>query len=265
VREGSNIPTTVTDLSAVKFTFQVEPGANTVAIDFMLGSGEYFQGDWDLAGIYIDGVNYAYLPNGNLLRVNSSAQITNVCTYGYSSGCYISDYEINGVVLGTISPKLTMLAALNPDLTTHTFVAIVANTDDTVLPSSLLLSGFKSFGVAQQLVSTFSYGIQIEEEVVIVDERDPIPDPVQQSSISGSSVTAPDANKIVTITINGVFIEDIRNIEVNGRRIASSQWVQDGSVVTIKVPAMTSGSHIVQIFNGSAPALESQTVVIATK
>jgi hypothetical protein len=265
VREWSNTPTTVTDLSAVKFTFGVELGANTVAIDFMLGSGEYFEGDWDLAGIYIDGVNYAYLPNGNLLRVNSSAQITNVCTIGSSAGCYLSDYEINGVVLGTISPKLTMYAALNPDLTTHSFVAIVANTDDTILPSSLLLSNFKSFGVAQQLVSTFGYGIQIEEEAVVTPPPALVPDPNQDSEITGTSVSAPDAENNVTITVTGKFSETVRNIDLNGRRILAADWVQDKSSIIITVPAINSGSYTFQIWNGSLPLLQVQSVVVENK
>jgi hypothetical protein len=265
VREGSNDPTTVTDHSAVKFTFETDPGANTVSIDFMLGSGEYFEGDWDLAGIYIDGINYAYLPNGKLLRVNSSAQITNVCTYGSAGGCYASDYEINGVILGTISPKLTMYAALSPDLAVHTFVAIVANTDDTILPSSLLLSNFQSFGVAQQLVSTFSYGIQIEEEVAVVTVKaEPVPDPIQMSEITGTSVSSPDAGNNVTITILGKFPQAVRNVDVNDRRISLDSWMQDSSTITFTVPATASGSYAVQIWNGSLPLLQVQTIVIVT-
>jgi len=263
-REGTNSPTTVTDVSAVKFTFEVAAGANSVAIDFMLGSGEYFTGDWDLAAIYIDGENYAYLPNGSFLRVNSSAQIANVCTYGFSSSCFISDYSINGIILGTISPKLTMYAALDPNLTNHTFVAIVANTDDVVLPSSLLLSNFQSFGVAQELMSVFSYGIQIEEEVVVTPliPRTPVPDPNQSSEITGVTVSTPDAKNNVTIEVKGSFSEKVRNIDVNGRRIALGDWAQDGSTVTFTMPAVTSGNYAVQIWNGSLPLLQVQTIVI---
>ena len=260
VREGFGGPTTVTDVSAVKFTFGVVAGSNSVAIDFMLGSGEYFEGDWDIAGIYIDGINYAYLPNGKILRVNSSAQIANVCNSGMSSGCFDSDYSINGVILGTISPKLTMYAALDPNLTTHTLVAIVANTDDLVLPSSLLLSNFKSFGIAQQLISTFSYGIQIEPEAPVMPKYEMVPDPVQQSSISTSTVSSPDADKNVTITVNGIFVEEVRNIDVNGKRITLGSWTQNSTSVSFVVPVDSSGVYAVQIYNGSAPVLEFQTI-----
>jgi hypothetical protein len=157
-----------------------------------------------------------------------------------------------------------MYAALDPNLTDHTFVAIVANTDDTVLPSSLLLSNFQSFGVAQELMSVFSYGIQIEEEVVVTPliPRTPVPDPNQSSEITGATVSSPDAKNNVTIEIKGSFLEKVRNIDVNGRRIALGDWAQDGSTVTFTIPAVTSESYSVQIWNGSLPLLQVQTIVI---
>jgi hypothetical protein len=249
----------------VSFTFSADPNANSVSLDFILASGEHFDGDWDLAGIYIDGVNYAYLPNEHLLRVNSTAQVANVCNQGYSSGCFVSDYTLNGVILGTISTKLTMLAALNSNIVNHTFVAIVANTNDTILPSSLLMSNFQTFGVAPQLVSTFSYGIQVEEEVVVTPPPPPLPDPNQLSEITGTSVTGPDAANNVTIKVSGTFPEKVRNIDVNGRRISPDSWVRDSTTVTFSVPVAASGSYAVQIWNGSFPVLQLQTVQITTK
>jgi hypothetical protein len=254
----------VTDLSAVAFEFATLPGENTVSLDFILASNESVQGDWDLAGIFIDGVNYAFLPNGQLLRVNTSAQITDVCNFQSFSGCYQSDFSLNGVTLGTISPKLSLNAALDSNLSTHTFVAIMANTNDTLYPSSLLLGNFQSFGVAQQFVSTFSYGIQLEEEVVVTPliPQTPVPDPNQSSEITGVTVSTPDAKNNVTIEVKGSFSEKVRNIDVNGRRIALGDWAQDGSTVTFTMPAVTSGNYAVQIWNGSLPLLQVQTIVI---
>jgi hypothetical protein len=159
-----------------------------------------------------------------------------------------------------------MYAALSPDLAVHTFVAIVANTDDTILPSSLLLSNFQSFGVAQQLVSTFSYGIQIEEEevAVVTVKAEPVPDPIQMSEITGTSVSSPDAGNNVTITILGKFPQAVRNVDVNDRRISLDSWMQDSSTITFTVPATASGSYAVQIWNGSLPLLQVQTIVIVT-
>jgi hypothetical protein len=201
-----------------------------------------------------------------LLRVNAAAQITDVCEDSLPIGCLASNYGINGVILGTLSTKLTLNAALDPTLDTHTFVAIMANTIDNSYSSSLLFGNFKTLNVAQENIATFSLGIQIEEEVaVIVDIREPIPDPVQQSSIASTNLSSPDANKNVTIKVNGVFVEDIRSIEVNGRRIAQDAWAQNATTITLTVPSVSSGSYVVQIYNGSAPILEPQTVVVTNK
>jgi hypothetical protein len=257
---------TVTDLSAVAFEFTTNAGESAVSLDFILASNESVQGDWDLAGIFIDGVNYAFLPNGQLLRVNTSAQITDVCEDQSFSGCFLSNYALNGVTLGTISPKLSLNAALDPNLTTHTFVAIMANTNDTLYPSSLLLGNFQAIGAAQQILSTFSLGIQIqEEEVVIPPKPEPVPDPIQMSEITGASVSAPDASNNVTITITGKFSETVRNIDVNDRRIPPYSWVQDSSTITFTVPAVASGTYEVQIWNGSIPLLQVQRIEITTK
>jgi hypothetical protein len=257
---------TVTDLSAVAFDFTVSGGETAISLDFILASNESVQGDWDLAGIFIDGVNYAFLPNGQLLRVNESAQITDVCDIQSFTGCFVSNYALNGVTLGTMSPKLTLNAQLTSTTGTHTFVAIMANTNDTAYPSSLLFGNFQTIGAVQQLVSTFSFGIQIEEvieeEVVVV--APPLPDPNQLSTITGTTVSTADSSGNVTITVAGSFPETVRNIDVNGRRIAPSSWVQESSTVTFTVPAATSGSYEVQIWNGSFPVLQVQTV-IATK
>ena len=255
---------TVTDLSAVAFQFTVGGGETAISLDFILASNESVQGDWDLAGIFIDGVNYAFLPNGQLLRVNESAQITDVCEYQGFSGCFASNYALNGVSLGTMSPKLTLNAQLTSNTGTHTFVAIMANTNDTIYPSSLLFGNFQTIGAQQQQVSTFSFGIQIEEEEVIAPPAPPLPDPNQLSTITGTTVSAVDSSGNVTITVAGSFPETVRNIDVNGRRLVAENWKQDGTSVSVTVPVAASGSYAVQIWNGSFPVLQVQTVT-ATK
>jgi hypothetical protein len=197
--------------------------------------------------------------------VNTSAQITDVCRDGDFYGCAESDYALNGVKLGTISPKLTLNAQLtDPDNDgVHTFVAIIANTNDNAFPSSLLFGNFQAIAAEQQLLSTFSFGIQIEEEEVIV-VAPPLPDPNQLSTITGSTVSAADSSGNVTIAVAGSFPETVRNIDVNGIRVRSENWVQDSTSVSVTVPVAASGSYEVQIWNGSFPVLQVQTV-IATK
>jgi hypothetical protein len=255
----------VRDLSVLEFKFTTtDVNANSVSLDFMLASKESVEGDWDLAGIFIDGVNYAVLPNGQLLRVNAAAQITDVCDVGDPSGCDASDYDINGVLLSALSTKLTLNAALAANTEVHTFIAIMANTKDNSWASSLLVGNFKSFNFTPAEISTFSLGIQIEEEEVIAPPAPPRPDPNQLSTITGTTVSAADLSGNVTITVAGSFPETVRNIDVNGRRLAAENWKQESTSVSITVPVVATGSYVVQIWNGSFPVLQVQTV-IATK
>jgi hypothetical protein len=261
----------VVDVGALSFDFTAAAGHNTVSIDFILASGEYSGGDWDIAGIFINGTNYAFLPNDNVLRVNSGAQITNVCSYGRASGCYISNYTIDGDILGTLSPNLTLYAPINAD-SINTFSASVANTDDDILPSYLLLSNFHSFIASDITVSTFTlveevlnFGIQLEDANVTTPLPEFKPVANQSSEITGISVSAADTNNNVTIVVTGKFIETVLAVDVNGSRVSNGAWKQTSASITLTVPAVASGIYSVGIWNGSLPALHCQTVVVTTK
>jgi hypothetical protein len=266
---------TVVDVGAISFDFTVSEGHNTISLDFILASGEYYDGDWDIAGIFINDVNYAFLPNGNVLRVNSDAQITNVCSIGSPGGCYVSDYSINGDVLGTLSPKLTLYAPINEG-TSNNFTASVANTSDDILPSYLLLSNFNSFTAAQSIGESaftssfilndveFDFGIQIDTPYVNQPSPRFYSMPNQSSEITGISISTADANN-VTIIVTGKFIEKVLAIDVNDRRVLTDAWEQTSTSITLTVPAVASGIYAVQIWNGSFPTLQSQTVLVTTK
>jgi len=269
--------TTVMDAAGLSFNFTAPDGDNTVSLDFILASGEYYGGDWDIAGIFINGVNYAFLPNDYVLRVNTEAQITNVCSSGYSSGCEVSDYSVNGEILGTISPKLTLYAPIANGV--NTFSASVANTDDTVLGSYLLLSNFNSFetnySIGADAFTTFEgeildFGIQLDEGINVSPSAPSVPspriysEPNQSSEITSISISTADANN-VTIIVTGKFIEKVLAIDVNDRRVLTDAWEQTSTSITLTVPAVASGIYAVQIWNGSFPTLQSQTVLVTTK
>lgn len=261
----------VTDAAGLSFNFTAGEGHNTVSLDFILASGEYYGGDWDVAGIFINGTNFAFLPNGKVLRVNTEAQISNVCSNGFAGGCLQSDYTINEGILGTLSPKLTVYAPIYVN-STNTFSASVANTDDNYLPSYLLLSNFQSYFAEDITASSFTlveevfnYGIQIEGDFV---ETPFAVDSIklnQSSEITGISASTADANNNVTIIVTGKFIEEVRAIDVNDRRVSPNAWKQTSTSITLTVPAVASGIYAVQIWNGSFPVLQSQTVVVTTK
>jgi hypothetical protein len=272
---GTELAPYVVDLGAVSFDFTAGVGHNTVSLDFILASGEHYEGDYDIAGIFINGINYAYLPNANVLRVNSEAQITNVCSNGGEAGCFVSDYSINGGILGTISPRLTMYAPINPDVV-NTFSASVANTSDNILPSYLLLSNFYSFAAAFSIGASaftfegeiFDFGIQLDEGINVSPSapysQTDIELTNQSSEITGISISTTDANN-VTIIVTGKFIEKVLAIDVNDRRVLTDAWEQTSTSITLTVPAVASGIYAVQIWNGSFPTLQSQTVLVTTK
>ena len=271
---GSTAPEVI-DVGGLSFDFTASEGHNMVSLDFILASGEHYEGDYDIAGIFINGINYAYLPNANVLRVNSEAQISNVCSSGGSAGCFVSDYSINGGILGTISPKLTMYAPINPDVV-NTFSASVANTSDNILPSYLLLSNFYSFAAAFSIGASaftfegeiFDFGIQLDEGINVSPSapysQTDIELTNQSSEITGISISTADANN-VTIIVTGKFIEKVLAIDVNDRRVLTDAWEQTSTSITLTVPAVASGIYAVQIWNGSFPTLQSQTVLVTTK
>jgi hypothetical protein len=264
----------VESLSALSFDFTAGVGHNTVSLDFILASGEYYEGDWDLAGIFINGENYAFLPNGEVLRVNTEAQIANVCSSGFAGGCMQSEYTINGGILGTLSPKLTVYAPIIVN-SANIFSASVANTDDNYLPSYLLLSNFQSFIASDITFSSFTledevfnFGIQFDEGIVVIPPPPSAGGGIelnQSSEITGISVSTADANNNVTIIVTGKFIEKVLTIDVNDRRVSTDAWKQTSTSITLTVPAVASGIYAVQIWNGSFPVLQRQAVVVTTK
>jgi len=264
--------TTVMDAAGLSFNFTAPDGDNTVSLDFILASGEYYGGDWDIAGIFINGVNYAFLPNDYVLRVNTEAQITNVCSSGNPSGCEVSNYSVNGEILGTISPKLTLYAPIANGV--NTFSASVANTDDNVLGSYLLLSNFYSFetnySIGADTFTTFDgeildFGIQLNEEIGVLPSAGGSIELNQSSEITGISVSTADTNNNVTIIVTGKFIEKVLTIDVNDRRVSTDAWKQTSTSITLTVPAVASGIYAVQIWNGSFPVLQRQAVIVTTK
>lgn len=80
-----------------------------------------------------------------------------------------------------------------------------------------------------------------------------VPDPPQVSIIGQCSVSG------TTLTIAGSFATRIASVTVNGVQIASSQWTQTGTSVTITMPAGSTGSAVVQLFNGQVPLLTAVT------
>jgi hypothetical protein len=90
----------------------------------------------------------------------------------------------------------------------------------------------------------------------------PVPDPVQQSKISGITPTTGVAGTPVTVTASGNFVEKISAIQIDGIGIAVGSWTQTPTSVTFTIPTKSAGSYSVQIYNGSAPVLAAQRFTV---
>ena len=126
----------VTDTTSLSFDFTVPPGSTSVSMDFIFGSQENPTSDWDVAGIIVDGVNYAFMPNGSILRVNEAAAIN-----AYISPAF-PDWR-------SWTQKQKLTALLNPNLSVHTIKIAVANTEDNDVTTGIFVSNIAA-GTATQ-------------------------------------------------------------------------------------------------------------------
>jgi len=84
-----------------------------------------------------------------------------------------------------------------------------------------------------------------------------VPDPVQQSKITMSSLSSISAFTATQVSIAGSFIEKISNIAIDNTFLTPGSWIQTPTTLTLSIPAKTIGTYQIQIFNGSAPVLKS--------
>jgi outer membrane protein OmpA-like peptidoglycan-associated protein len=83
----------------------------------------------------------------------------------------------------------------------------------------------------------------------------PVPDPLQQTVISGMSPSTATVGYSVTVTISGSFVENVSNIAIGSTLLPAGSWKQTPSTLSFVMPSNSAGSYGVQIFNGSAPVL----------
>jgi hypothetical protein len=119
----------VTDLSSISFDFTTDsPDIKSVVMNFLFASGENIGSSYDIAIVSVDGVNYAYLPGGLILRVAPSSNLDS------ASG------QLLGSSLSSIAPAQSLVALLDPALQTHHIAIAVADTADTVVATYLAVS-----------------------------------------------------------------------------------------------------------------------------
>jgi hypothetical protein len=127
-------PNQTTNQNVLTFSFTVNDlSMNTISTNFVFASDGYSVGDFDMYrgndvfGFFVDGVNYAVLPDG------SPVSVTNTYTTGYIDG---KDYGYAGR-----TEVYSITALLDPNVSVHTISIAIA---DGPIPSGYVTSAFDS-------------------------------------------------------------------------------------------------------------------------
>ncbi|HTE16607.1 MAG TPA: choice-of-anchor L domain-containing protein, partial [Burkholderiales bacterium] len=85
--------TNTNDSNVISFNFTVDPGKTSVSAKFVFGSDEFpTQSVTDIFGFFVDGVNYAKFPSGELIS-NTPGNPTNFILNPVGSGLYGIEYN----------------------------------------------------------------------------------------------------------------------------------------------------------------------------
>ncbi len=124
------------DTNSIEFSFTLDdPTNNSIEAQFVFGTDEFpTQIVTDIFGFFVDGVNFAAFPNGDLIANNSA---TNFIDNPVGGGLY--DIEYNG-----LTPVLSVIGLLDPTLTTHTLKIAIADTEDSIFDSGVFIGGLKA-------------------------------------------------------------------------------------------------------------------------
>ena len=113
-----------------------------------------------------------------------------------------------------------------------------------------------------QKESTLHLRERINPPQIVPDPPQMVPDPPQQSRITSMVTSNTQENTEITVTLMGTFVERISSIQINGIGIPPNSWIQTSTSVSFMMPVRTAGRHQIQVYNGSAPVMNSQSFVI---
>jgi hypothetical protein len=128
--------TTVTQITALTFQVIADSATSSVSMNYAFASRESCSADWDVAAVLVDNTNYAYLANGKVIRVNPASGNTFITPTSQFSGitCWSSVQTIVGILNKTANPPN------GSGFSTHTITIAVADTGDTAVPSTFMVS-----------------------------------------------------------------------------------------------------------------------------
>lgn len=124
--------TSTNDSNTIGFNFTVGAGITSVSAQFVFGTDEFpTQFVTDIFGFFVDGVNYAHFPGGELIS-NTPGNPTNFILNSVGGGLYPIEY--NG-----LTQAFNVVGLLDPNLTTHSIMIGVADTSDSIYDSGVFI------------------------------------------------------------------------------------------------------------------------------
>ncbi|NBB91971.1 MAG: hypothetical protein GVY32_02240 [Gammaproteobacteria bacterium] len=127
--------TSTNDQNVISFEFTLDNPADTgIAMDLVFGSDEFpTQSVTDIFGFFVDGVNFAEFPSGQLIGNNDDTQFLDNPVGG-------SDFaiEYNG-----ITPRFTIIGTVDGSLSTHTAIIAIADTNDAIFDSGAFVANIR--------------------------------------------------------------------------------------------------------------------------
>lgn len=129
--------TDTNDSNVLTTTFTVAPGNNAITARFVFGTDEFpTQAVTDIFGFFVDGVNYARFPSGELIS-NTVGNPTNFILNPDGGGLY--NVEYNG-----LTQVFQLTALLDPALLVHTLSFGVADTNDDIFDSGVFIADLRA-------------------------------------------------------------------------------------------------------------------------
>jgi hypothetical protein len=122
----------VQNVSSLSFEFETSTATTTsISLDFLFASTESSDDEYDIALVIVDGVNYAFFPGNKVLRVSQEFNLDDLTNLGVS---------LNTAPIQSAAPAQTLVALLDPSLSTHSITIAVGDTEDEIIPSMLMVS-----------------------------------------------------------------------------------------------------------------------------
>ena len=266
--DGSNVNFTIARYSAsgaldstfgtggvVTSTPQTYSSINSIALT---SNGKIVAGGLSNPGLGMNSALVRYFGESVALPAFTLSHSTESATVGTSINGYSITSTGGPISSYSISPNISN--GLSFDTTT----GLIAGTPlSAVSLVTYTITGTNGSGTA-----TATFAITVSTAQVVTPQAPaptPVPDPIQQSKITSISPTLAPTNTNTLIAINGKFVEKIVTVQVNGVNLPEGSWTQSSTSVTLPLISKSAGNYSIQLYNGSAPVLAEQEIVVSAQ